>query len=70
MFQEVGKLLVAIGLIILFSGIIFYGAGKLGLGRLPGDILLKDGNFTLYVPLATSLLLSLLLSVIIYLIRR
>jgi len=69
-FQEVGKLLVAIGLIILFSGIIFYGAGKLGLGRLPGDILLKDGNFTLYVPLATSLLLSLLLSVIIYLIRR
>ena len=43
---------------------------KLGLGRLPGDLAFRRGGFTLYLPLATSLIASLVLSVILWLIRR
>jgi predicted MFS family arabinose efflux permease len=64
----VGKLLVVIGIVITGIGLLV----MLGLpiGRLPGDISLKRGNFTFYFPLATSILASILLTLLMSLLRR
>lgn len=67
----IGKFLIILGLIIAAIGVIFTLAGKLPwLGRLPGDIYIKRDNFTFYFPLATSIIISLILSFIIWLFRR
>ncbi|MDA8088681.1 MAG: DUF2905 domain-containing protein [Nitrospiraceae bacterium] len=69
-----GRLLVAIGLLIAAAGLFFIFAGKLPffrqLGRLPGDILIKKKNFTFYFPLATSLIMSIILTLIMLFFRR
>ena len=64
----VGKLLVVIGLAIAALGLLV----MLGLpfGRLPGDIVVRRGNFSFYFPLATSIILSILLTLIFALFRR
>ena len=64
----VGKLLVVIGLAIAALGLLV----MLGLpfGRLPGDIVVRRGNFSFYFPLATSIILSILLTLILALFRR
>jgi len=59
-----GIIMAAIG------GILMLGSRTSWLGRLPGDILVQKKNFTLYFPLATSILLSLLLSLIFWLLGR
>ena len=63
-----GKLLVVIGLIVTGVGLLV----MLGLpiGRLPGDITVKRGNFTFYFPLATSIIASILLTLLLSLLRR
>jgi len=66
-----GKSLIILGLIIAAIGLIFSLAGKLPwLGRLPGDIYIKRDNFSFYFPLATSILISVILSFILWLFRR
>ncbi len=66
-----GKILVFLGIILTAAGILFmFGAKIPWLGKLPGDIYIKKENFTFYFPLATSILLSIALSVIILLIGR
>jgi len=66
-----GKILIFSGLILVGTGVLFLGLEKIpGLGRLPGDILIKKPNMTFYFPLTTCLLLSVLISLILYLIRR
>jgi len=45
-------------------------AGRLGLGKLPGDIVYRRGNFSFYFPLMTSILLSVVLSLLLWLFRR
>ncbi|MBJ6750380.1 DUF2905 domain-containing protein [Geomonas anaerohicana] len=66
-----GKSLIILGLIIAAVGALFTLAGKIPwLGRLPGDIYVKKENFTFYFPLATSIIISLLLSLILWLFRR
>ena len=66
-----GKSLIVIGLVIAALGAVVTLAGKIPwLGRLPGDITIKRENFTFYFPLATSILLSLLLSFILWLFRK
>ena len=54
-------LLVVGGVLVVFGLLLTFGARIPGLGRLPGDFAYRKGNFTLYFPLATSLLLSLVL---------
>lgn len=69
--EQIGKLLMFVGILILALGAILWLGGRLpGIGKLPGDILIKRGNFTFYFPLATSILLSIILSVILALLRR
>ncbi len=55
---------------ILLIGLLWPYLSKLGLGRLPGDIVIERENVTLYVPLATCLLLSLVLSLIFWVANR
>lgn len=61
-----------IGALILLAGAVLWLAERYmpGLGRLPGDIVVKRGNFTFFFPLMTSLLLSVGLSLVLWLIRK
>ncbi len=71
MMPGLGKSLIVIGLIIAAIGVILSFAGRIPwLGRLPGDIYIKRENFTFYFPLATSILISLVLSLILWLLRK
>jgi len=66
-----GKILVFSGIILTAVGIFFIFAGKIPwFGKLPGDIYIKKENFTLYFPLATSILLSIALSLVMFFIGR
>jgi Protein of unknown function (DUF2905) len=64
------RFLIVLGLAILLVGLLWPYLSKLGLGRLPGDIVIERENVTLYIPLATCLLLSLVLSVIVWVANR
>ena len=66
-----GIALISFGLIILIVGLLVYFSDRLpAIGKLPGDIVIKRKNFTFYFPLATSIILSVVISLIIYLIRK
>lgn len=68
---DIGRVLILLGVVLLALGLFFSLSGKFfGLGRLPGDIVVRRGNFTLYVPLATSILLSLVLTLVLRILRR
>jgi hypothetical protein len=64
------RTLIIIGLTLVAAGILWPWLSRLGLGRLPGDIFIERENFTFYAPLATGLLLSFVLSLILWLIGR
>jgi DUF2905 family protein len=70
--NELGKLLLLAGVGLAVAGLIlmFLGRTSLPLGRLPGDIIYRGKDTTFYFPLATSILLSVVLSVILYLLGR
>ena len=70
MTRDIGRLLIVLGGVLLLAGIALSAFGRIGLGRLPGDIVYRRGNFTLYFPLMTSILLSLILSLLLWLFRR
>jgi hypothetical protein len=68
---DVGRALVLLGLGIAAIGIVLMVFGRVPwLGRLPGDIYIQRGNFTFYFPLATSILVSVLLTLLFWLIGR
>jgi hypothetical protein len=70
-FGGIGKVLVIIGGIIMLLGVIVLITGKIPLvGKLPGDFSLKGKNWSVYFPLGTSILISIILSLIIWLIRK
>ncbi len=58
------------GLVLVAAGLLWPFLAKLGLGRLPGDIVIERENFTFYLPLGTSLLISVVLSLIFWLLGR
>jgi hypothetical protein len=70
--HELGKTLVGLGLVLIVIGAVILIAGRAGLplGRLPGDFAYKGKNVSFYFPLATSILVSVALSVIFYLLSR
>jgi Protein of unknown function (DUF2905) len=69
---EFGKLLLIVGVVFAAAGIllILFGRANLPLGRLPGDFIYRRKNTTFYFPLATSILVSIVLSVVLYLLGR
>jgi DUF2905 family protein len=67
----IAKVLIAFGLLIVLAGVVLMLVGRVPwIGRLPGDIHIQRGNFTFYFPLATSLFLSVVLTLIFYLLGR
>jgi len=68
---EVAKLLIAVGILVTLVGVVLLLVGRVPwLGRLPGDVYVERGNWRFYFPLATSLLLSVVLSLLVWLFGR
>jgi len=67
-----GKLLIVVGAVLVIAGllVLFLGRFHIPIGRLPGDILYRGKRTTFYFPLATSILLSVLLTLILYVIGK
>jgi hypothetical protein len=65
-----GKVLILAGVVLVAVGLIVLAAQRFGLGRLPGDIVIERDGFTLYIPLATSLIVSLGLTLVLWLLSR
>ncbi|HTZ56525.1 MAG TPA: DUF2905 domain-containing protein [Acidobacteriaceae bacterium] len=70
--NDLGRLLIGLGLLLLIAGALLLLLGRTGipLGRLPGDISYRGKNVSVYFPLGTSILISILLSVVFYLLSR
>ncbi|PZN06592.1 DUF2905 domain-containing protein [Thermaerobacter sp. FW80] len=68
--SEIGRWLVIMGLGLAAFGLVLWLAGRVGFGGLPGDIVIRRGNFTFFFPLASSLVLSLLLTLVLNLLFR
>jgi hypothetical protein len=68
--QAVSRFLIVLGLIILAAGLLWPVLTRLGLGRLSGDIAIQRGNFTFYFPLVTCIIISVLLSAVLWLFNR
>jgi hypothetical protein len=69
--NELGKFLVIVGALLVLAGALLWsGFGKGWIGRLPGDFHYTRGNFNFYFPLTTCLLLSLVLTLILWLFKR
>ena len=69
--NDVGKALIALGALLVVVGVVLVLAGRVPwIGRLPGDIHIQRGSWTFYFPLATSLLLSVALTLFFYLVGR
>lgn len=64
------KLLIIAGAALMALGLIWMIGERFGLGRLPGDIVIERGNFRIYFPLATSIVLSIVLSLVFWLFNR
>ncbi len=68
--SNVGRLFIALGIVSIIIGLIFLFNLKIPLGKLPGDIIIKNKNSTFYFPLATSIIVSVVLSLIMWIISK
>ena len=64
------RFLIVLGLAILVAGLLWPYLSRIGLGRLPGDIVIERENMTFYFPLMTCLLLSIMLSLVLWAVNR
>ena len=64
------RTLIILGLVFVAAGLLWPFLGKLGLGRLPGDIYVERPTYSFYFPVVTSLVISVVLSVILWLVNR
>jgi hypothetical protein len=64
------RFLIVLGFAILAAGLFWPFLSRIGLGRLPGDIVIQRDSFTFYLPLTTCLLLSLLFSIVVWIADR
>jgi hypothetical protein len=66
----VQRVLITLGVVLLVLGLLWPWLQKMGLGRLPGDLVIEREKFRLYFPLATSIIVSLIVTLILWLFRR
>lgn len=64
------RVLLTFGIILLILGLLWPWISKSGLGRLPGDIVIERENYTLYFPITSAILISLFVSLVLWLLRR
>ena len=65
-----GRLLIILGIVLIVVGLAWPWLQRFGLGRLPGDIAVSRENFTLYLPVTTMIVFSVVLSIILWLLNR
>lgn len=65
-----GRLLITFGIILIAVGLLWPLLQKTGLGRLPGDLVFGRENFRVYIPITTSILISVVLSLVLWLLNR
>ena len=70
MLGGMNRLLITLGLILLAIGILWPWLDKLGLGRLPGDIIIEKEHSRFFFPITTSLLISIIISILIWIFRK
>lgn len=70
--EFIGKILIFLGILISIFGVALIYLDKLPIkiGSLPGDIFIRDDNFTLYIPITTSILVSLIISIILFVLSK
>jgi hypothetical protein len=68
--MDLQRFLIGLGLVILLGGLLWPLLSRVGLGRLPGDIMYQRGNATFYFPLASSIVVSIVLSLLLWLFNR
>lgn len=68
--MQMSKLLIVFGFVLIALGLLWPVITKLGLGRLPGDIVIERDGFRFYLPLMTSLIISVILSAVLWLLNR
>ncbi len=69
--EDIGRLLILFGILVAIIGVAIVLIGKVpGLGRLPGDIVIQQGNFSCFFPIVTSIILSILLTIVLNLLLR
>lgn len=64
------KTLIVIGIVLILAGLLWPWLGKLPLGKLPGDIIIDKPGFRLYFPITTMIVISVLISVILWFFRK
>lgn len=62
--------LILLGIVLIVAGLLWPWISRLGLGRLPGDVVVERENFRLYLPITTSILISVVLSLILWFLNR
>jgi hypothetical protein len=68
--MDIARFLVLLGAVLVAAGLLWPLLVKTGLGHLPGDIVVERDGFTLYIPLVTSLLISAVVSLVLWLLQR
>jgi hypothetical protein len=68
--MQPGRTLIVVGLTIVAVGVLWIVAERFGFGRLPGDLVIRKKNFTVYFPLVSSIVVSLVLTLLFNLFRR
>ncbi len=68
MFSDLGKLFIILGLVLLALGLVLTFLPGLRIGRLPGDIMIRRENWSIYIPIVTSILLNVVLTLLLWLI--
>ena len=68
--MQLGRTLVIVGVVLVVAGLLWMAGEKLGLGRLPGDLVVEKKNFKLYFPIVSSIVVSVVLTLVFNLLRK
>ena len=68
--ESFGRMFLTLGIVFVIVGIVFTLGSKFGLGKLPGDIFIQKGNFTFFFPIASSIIISIILTLLLNVIKR
>ncbi|MTI47796.1 DUF2905 domain-containing protein [Sporosalibacterium faouarense] len=68
--ENIGKLILTIGFILVVIGVVMIIGQRFGLGKLPGDIIIKKGNITVFFPVVTMIVISIVLTIIVNVIKK
>lgn len=68
--MDIARLLIGLGGVLIVAGVVVYLLAKAGVGRLPGDLVLRGDGYSLYVPVVTCIVVSVVLSVVLWLLGR